>query len=70
MSSSSKEAIFFSLFVVQAKGVVFIGAVTRMGDLISLDDKAEGVTKKKSQDDSDEYSGGFFASFLKVLQLS
>ena len=65
-----ERAIFFSLFVVQAKGVVFIGAVTRMGDLISLDDKAEGVTKKKSQDDSDEYSGGFFASFLKVLQLS
>ena len=67
---STVSTVSFSLFVVQAKGVVFIGAVTGMGNLISLDDKAEGVTEKKSQNDSDENSSWFFAPFLKMLQLS
>ena len=52
------------------KDVVFNSAVTRMGDLINLDDKAEGVTKEKSEHDSDEYSSRLFSSLLKMLRSS
>ena len=64
-----ERAIFFSLFVVQAKGVVFIGAVTRMGDLISLDDKAEGVTKKKSVTIMSQFLNVFFVAITNQCDI-